>query len=673
MASSWSAELPFGSFRLKTSSSRTGVRRSNTSRSYLRAAVTIVYVSLAGSAFAQTLNLPLRATNAPDGSVFAKKISTLGFAEREQAILNEVLAGDVPTFLRKLCPVTVTNVVGDKTNFATFYAAPEYLAIGSDQDYLLSPMSPNTAQRIADQLGCVLPTRKMVDAIYAAAEVKLAPSPIPPSAAMTTVPVFVQHDEMVHTQRGTFVKEHPLGALVAGHKKDVVISRQLSGVTNKVAIYGWHQTNGVAIQPLYLGHTAAWVDYSHGIRLVQSEMVVNGETKTVAAVLADPTLCGLISDEGVITNARYQFLPGSTSLRPVVSGVAAETGGTHELELNSTNHQLRTFSAQIRRDAGFNGRDARSTNQTVNPPWPEKFAASPHFGEMIREIELPNDVRILVNAPSRESFAPDKPLLLIFYALPNGNTIEQTIGKTLKPGDDWHFDIQHIAAQTRWLRNEITNRTIVVAYLEAGMKSWPAWRKVHDDQSVARILDDVRGFFAGRKLEVVLTGHSGGGSLTFGYLNAVEEIPDYVVRIAFLDSNYAYETQLHAEKLKRWLADSEGHHLCVLAYHDSVALLNGKTFVSEQGGTWGRSHVMLENLGAHFKFTSRTNQGLETFSALGGRIQFLLKENPEKKILHTVQVERNGFIQAMVSDTTEEGRGYEYFGEPAYARWIQDE
>lgn len=281
-------------------------------------------------------------------------------------------------------------------------------------------------------------------------------------------------------------------------------------------------------------------------------------------------------------------------------------------------------------------------------------------------------MRILINASSRESFAPDKPVLLIFFALPNGNTIEQTIGKTLKPGDDWHFDIQHIGAQTRFLRAELTNRTIVVAYLQAATKSWPVWRKNHDDNSVARILDGVRGILAGRKLEVVLAGHSGGGSLTLGYLNAVEEISDDVKRIAFLDSNYAYETRLHAEKLKRWLADSDEHRLCVLAYHDSLALLKGKTFVSEQGGTWGRSHAMLEDLGAQFKFTSRTNNGLEAFSALGGRVQFLFRENPEKKILHTVQVERNGFIQAMVSGTTEEGRGYEYFGERAYTRWIQE-
>jgi len=42
--------------------------------------------------------------------------------------------------------------------------------------------------------------------------------------------------------------------------------------------------------------------------------------------------------------------------------------------------------------------------------------------------------------------------MLILYALPNGNTIEQTKGRRVAEGLDWHFGIQHIAAQTRYLR-----------------------------------------------------------------------------------------------------------------------------------------------------------------------------------------------------------------------------
>jgi hypothetical protein len=181
----------------------------------------------------------------------------------------------------------------------------------------------------------------------------------------------------------------------------------------------------------------------------------------------------------------------------------------------------------------------------------------------------------------------------------------------------------------------------------------------------------VRGIFSSNETEVVLASHSGGGSLVFGYLNAVEYIPSDVRRIAFLDSDYGYEIKLHADKIKNWLAASDKNHLCVLAYQDYLALLNGKTFVSENGGTWGRSHALLDDLSGQFHFIGRTNDGLETFSALDGRIEFLLKENPEKKIFHTVQVERNGFIQAMLSGTPDEGKGYEYFGGRAYTNDIE--
>ncbi len=81
---------------------------------------------------------------------------------------------------------------------------------------------PFTAQKLADRLGRVLPTPKMVDDIYAAAAVKLTPASITPSAAMTTVPVFLQHNTTVRDLRR--LEGQPLSALTAGHKKDVVIA-----------------------------------------------------------------------------------------------------------------------------------------------------------------------------------------------------------------------------------------------------------------------------------------------------------------------------------------------------------------------------------------------------------------------------------------------------------------
>lgn len=579
------------------------------------------------TSLAQTLTLPPRPATALTASQLLTNVTLLStnLEAREAFVRAQILSGNVPDFLRQLSPVTVTHYDSGRTNTLTFYATPDYLALGRNDDYLLMPMTPVTAQDIADHAGCILPTRKMADAIFANATVRLAPQPLPPDSRMTTPAVFIQHNDLVRAQRAEELAQHPLGALTVGAKKDVVISTRLASVTNKVAIYGWPRLDGSIIQPLFLGHTAAWVDYSHGVRLVAQAVQLNGQRTNIAAVLAATNLCPLLSDEGVMLSPRYPT---------PVTGVAAGA------------------SPQAR--------------------WPEGFRVGEAFGELTRELHLPEGVRMVINAPALESFAPNQPVELIIFAVPNGNTIEWTIGKRVQPGDDWRFDIQQIGAQTRWLRQRQTNQTLVVAYLENSLKSWPAWRRQHGDADIPALINVVRDIFAAYPQRLVLTGHSGGGSLTFGYLNALPEIPDDVERIAFLDSNYAYETTNHLAKLSRWLRANSRHHLSVLAYHDSIALLNGKTFVSERGGTWGRSHAMLADLSREFSFTSNTNDaGLQTHLAANGRIQFFLKENPEKKILHTVQVDRNGFIHALLTGTPLENRDYEYFGARVYEQWIQ--
>ena len=624
---------------------RTSLRPRDVGRSGAWAS-TLIVVCTCRTLFAQSLDLPARATNAPAGSEFAARVWVLDLPEREQAIFQEITAGNVPNFLRTLCPVSVTNIAGGTTNKGTFYVTPDYLAIGSDEDYFLAPISPNTGQRIADALQCSLPTPKMVNDIYRAAEVKLPPAPIPPSAAMTTVAVFSNHNATVWSQRKAGLKEHPLGALVAGHQKDIVISAKLPETPGKMAIYGWHRTNGVPIQPLYLKHAAAWVDYSQCTRLVQQVMLINGERRRVAEVLSDPRLAELLSDEGPVPNPRYPT--------NMLAALPAQTNATASLS------EIKTESA------GFAG-------------WRE----IPDSKERVASFTLDPEVKIHINAPGPSGLADTRAgvggseegrrkVLLIFYGLPNGNTTEQTIGKALKPGDDWHFDIQHIGAQTRFLRQMLRDREVVVVYLENNLKSWPTWRKKYGDKGIPGIIADVKRLFAGAEVETVLSGHSGGGSLIFGYLNAVTEIPDDVTRIAFLDSNYAYDAaQGHKDKLVKWLSGSDHHFLCVLAYNDAVALLDGKTFVSAAGGTWGRSHAMLRDLAEDFKFTSQTNADFKRFSALDGRVQFILKENPEQKIFHTVQVERNGFIHCLVTGTTNESQSYEYFGPRAYPQWIR--
>lgn len=302
------------------------------------------------------------------------------------------------------------------------------------------------------------------------------------------------------------------------------------------------------------------------------------------------------------------------------------------------------------------------------------FQNSQYFDEQILNISYEPEVIIHINAPSSKLFNPDKPVCLALFALPNGNTTEQTIGKVVEPGDDWHFDIPHIGAQTRFIRENIPDYNLVTVYLENNLKSWPAWKARYSNhhQLVSSIVDSMRNIFSKFENFVVLTSHSGGGRFTFSFMDGYDEIPDFVKRISFLDSNYGYDHN-YGSKLVKWLNSSEDKFLSVLAYNDSIALYNGQPIVSDTGGTWVRSKMMREFMSEYYEFSTVEDEELITSEALDKRIQILLKKNPERKILHTVQVELNGFIQSMTSGTDYEGVNYEYYGDRAYSQWIQKE
>jgi len=284
-----------------------------------------------------------------------------------------------------------------------------------------------------------------------------------------------------------------------------------------------------------------------------------------------------------------------------------------------------------------------------------------------------DSVAININAPLH--FSKKGETFLVLFALPNGNSIEWTKGKKMNPGDDWHFDIQHIAAQTRFVRVLDKKNNYIVVYLMAEQKSWPAWKRTTPGsfQFIKNIVDSLADRFKEYHPKIVLNGHSGGGSFIFGYLDAVEKIPENIERIAFLDSDYGYEDSLHTRKFVDWLQNKD-HHLFVLAYNDSIVIFNGKKLVSATGGTWYRSRLMQRKFAEHFSFKTIADTSFIDHSALNGRIRIILKENPTGLIYHTVQVEKNGFIFSLLSNTKFDRREYfTYFKDRVYEKFIQDQ
>jgi len=126
--------------------------------------------------------------------------------------------------------------------------------------------------------------------------------------------------------------------------------------------------------------------------------------------------------------------------------------------------------------------------------------------------------------------------------------------------------------------------------------------------------------------------------------------------------------------LESWLDSDPAKHLSVFAYNDSVALYEGKPFVSATGGTWYRTGMMINDLGEGRKLVNTDlHKGIIQYRSTDEQILILRKQNPEREIFHTEQVELNGFIHSVLFGTGFESQGYEYFGEHAYEVYIKSD
>lgn len=267
------------------------------------AAVAILLVpgppSMPGSRVTETI--PPRRSDAPTGSELVRQIGDTTSERREQVVWKELSQGNVPSFLRELKPVRVSfRGSRGRRRSATFFVMPDYLSVGSDLDFVRMPMGLPTALAVARQFGLSLPTRKMVDTIYRQSNLRLTPRPMRPGPQMCSTLYFWRHNQMIEKQRDG----HPAGELTAGHKKDLVLTNRLRRKPGHVAIYGWHRRNGKPIQRLSTVHGARYADYSHGVRLVGTTVLVDGLPRSIYDVLEDPKLAGLLSDEGVIRGVR---------------------------------------------------------------------------------------------------------------------------------------------------------------------------------------------------------------------------------------------------------------------------------------------------------------------------------------------------------------------------------
>jgi hypothetical protein len=267
---------------------------------------------------------PKRLDSALKGSEFAKRwqgnTAPADWAGREDAIARELTSGNVAPFLWQWKEV-VARESGPR---ALYLVTPDVLAIGSDADFLRVPMDAITAQRVAEHYACLLPTAKMVNQIFEQAGAQLVSitkqynweeksrTDAEPDRSIkgSAMAGYAIHNDLIEAQ----LKGRPRGQLVAGHKKEVIISPGMEAHLDRLYFCGFHHPsrrgpgnpNGffqVGAGPSI--HPSTFADYAQGVRLVNPYMTIDGETKLIAEVLKDRSQCLMISS-GAIPRPRYR-------------------------------------------------------------------------------------------------------------------------------------------------------------------------------------------------------------------------------------------------------------------------------------------------------------------------------------------------------------------------------
>lgn len=243
--------------------------------------------------------------------------------EREDAILDAVRAGSYV----EVCWYPVRTEFNG--HVGVILVSADTLKLGEPDDYFRPNVTAATAQRIADELNCILPTTLICDKVWEQASAHASPclQPADPavrkaagyptcpdgSTSMSDTPAMLRHSKEVSAKRAG-----QAGLLCNVGKHWVITNRLLNKSPETAANYGWFDesaphasASGLKLwQPLSTAHNDAHTDYSQvQSRLVSTRMLVDGEPRSIFDVGRDPELCGLVSSEGIVKVWRQRSVP----------------------------------------------------------------------------------------------------------------------------------------------------------------------------------------------------------------------------------------------------------------------------------------------------------------------------------------------------------------------------
>ena len=80
---------------------------------------------------------------------------------------------------------------------------------------------------------------------------------------------------------------------------------------------------------------------------------------------------------------------------------------------------------------------------------------------------------------------------------------------------------------------------------------------------------------------------------------------------------------------------------------------------------------MKDDLSKTFHLNESDDSLFIKYYGLNGRIKIFLKTNPDHQMWHTLLVEKNGFIESVLSGTPYDENDYQFWGWRAYSQYIQ--
>lgn len=272
---------------------------------------------------------PARPSGAKGGAAFLQSImsethpSGADWGRREDKMVAELLSGNIPDFLRRWVTITVSK--DDTTPVVKVRVLPDYLCVGRDDDYRHLPLDQQSAQKVADAFGAILPTAKICHAVWRRIPWSSTinaierdywnqtPSrKVPRGRAQTSTAAYDEHSFAIQMKQSSMGLA--VGTTIVGHKKDVVISKAQD--RSRIAFHGFYSGSN-PYEPCFDKATGAFkpncnrelpqlahpegkghfADYSQGVRLVHPYMHIDGVKYLVADVLKDANLAKHISAE----------------------------------------------------------------------------------------------------------------------------------------------------------------------------------------------------------------------------------------------------------------------------------------------------------------------------------------------------------------------------------------